>query len=326
MYRMFGSNSVFNQDIGMWNVSNVTNFDDMIGNAVYDRILTCWGVENIPATPGGFYGSASWTTQPLWGQANTDPTNRTGASCYTPPPAETFITDAETGIDLMVAPVVVSSSYTSALDAYTSWCTGLSLDPALNLNNSMINDDDSAKQFDIPFVPTLNGTSTRISHSTEGGIGVYKTTKSVIAAYNSALIGSSELSQQDLGRHYYTTNVPPAIIISAKVPVADTKSIDSRYNATTDTAVFYTQYQNFGDTTENVELALLLRQGRVMIVASGANHAPAAPLNSRTYVQLFTMNELGASKQATATNGGFIYEVELGEVLTLSSIPLNEVP
>jgi hypothetical protein len=60
----------FNQAIGNWNVSNVTNMTYMFSIAAsFNQDLSSWCVTNIPSIPIGFdTGATSWVLpKPIWG-------------------------------------------------------------------------------------------------------------------------------------------------------------------------------------------------------------------------------------------------------------------
>lgn len=83
MHDMFFFTNSFNQDIGNWNTINVEDMDQMFRNAYsFNQNLTCWPVEQVlyfnRFNSGGII---SLNNLPKWGQANTDTTGRTGASC-----------------------------------------------------------------------------------------------------------------------------------------------------------------------------------------------------------------------------------------------------
>ncbi len=68
--QMFKGCSTFNQDIGSWNVGNVTNMDGMFdGATVFNRDLAWWCVTNILAEPSQFANNSALTTNryPTWG-------------------------------------------------------------------------------------------------------------------------------------------------------------------------------------------------------------------------------------------------------------------
>jgi surface protein len=71
MISMF-RNSFFNQDIGNWDVSSVTNMRNMFeNNTVFDQDISSWCVTNIPTKPIGFDTNTNpnWTLaeKPIWG-------------------------------------------------------------------------------------------------------------------------------------------------------------------------------------------------------------------------------------------------------------------
>lgn len=320
--------TAFNQPIDGVDILAATNLTYFLAGAtVFDQDLTTLDVEHIPSEPTDFSTGTAMTPekQPLWGQPPAVP--------VIPGPAEptefVMMTDAQSGGDLMLQPVVFPNTlgYASPADAYAKWCADLSLDPTLNLNNSLLNDDDDAKLFNIPFIPTLTGTSTQMFHTTEGGFGIYKSTLPPVTVYNNSIIGATALSQQGIGSVWWPTANPPALLIGSKLPTADYMSMDAKHNATANTAVFYCKYHQWNDPTfGEVEIAILLRKGKMTIVAGNSVYDTSAPLNEHTYVNVYTLNEGGTSKIATSTNGGVAQAVPNdGSTIILSSISTTEL-
>ena len=148
MSYMFAGASSFNQDISVWNISNVTNMEGMFGNSGvitdnYDNILIGWSSQalksNVPFGAGGLkYCSGEAARQNLidtYGWVITDGGRATGTDC----PYVFTDTNIQTAVDLWVSdPSAATTTYGDISTWDVSQVTDMRL---LFIGKTTFNDD-----------------------------------------------------------------------------------------------------------------------------------------------------------------------------------------
>ena len=108
MLRLFTSATAFNQDIGAWDVSSVTNMGYMLYNTSFNQDISEWCVTNISSEPSqfSFNSPLSESNKPVWGTcptASIEDEHLFAISIYPNPTSNTlFISGNETPIAVSI--------------------------------------------------------------------------------------------------------------------------------------------------------------------------------------------------------------------------------
>jgi hypothetical protein len=207
-----------------------------------------------------------------------------------------MITDITTGVELFSDINEVAVTHIDADAAYTAWAADLGVSSTATLSG-LTNADDGSAEIDLGFVYTLGGVETKLMQSTEGSIGFYTKTGGFV---NTSRPISKVLPEQvNVSRAYTTRSLNPSMIINCKIPSVDSKSYDTKWQKTGDTAILFIKWSAYGNSLSNrVDVALKISQGSLDIVCS-------ASTDTGVMLQIFMMNSTNTSGQAIAGNGNF---------------------
>lgn len=214
------------------------------------------------------------------------------------PIPEGVLVDARTGQMMAHMPELQCvGGYDTALAAYNVWCTELGVSSSTSLPG-LINDDDSSAIVNIGFSALIGGTTNLVSVSTEGGFCIYRNIASTISGTDMRPIqlAPDNTEQFVINRFYVNTNNSPALMILAKVPGADTRSENARWQKTADTAIFYVEYRQYNSFTNMVKMALKLKAGgHFEVVTSEASGDNLVKLQFMTFNESSTGTHLALS-------------------------------
>lgn len=328
MDNMFAE-SRFNQDISMWNVSNVVDMESMFWmNHLFNQDLSQWCVSNIASEPSDFSSeSMSWTLpKPVWG---TCPRGELEAPIVIEPEEPPVIIEGEGLIDPNTQQLMAytpefrcNGGYGSASAAYQSWATDLGVSTLQSLPG-LTNVDDGAATVDVGFIPLVGGVSTKVTLSSEGGFGLYRTNpllqSDTFYLQLTAPEGAGSLSP--VSRFYLNATTPPALMIMTKSLDLDGQNLNSKWQKAGSTAIFYTEYSHYSNGTGAVRVALKLKAGgHIEIVVSEAN-------SSASKLQFLPFKEnINFSESSTAPiqlgYGGFGVNIPQNTCMIYSTQPV----
>lgn len=211
-----------------------------------------------------------------------------------------MITDIVTDVELFNDINEVSPLHVDADTAYNTWASELGISPTTSLSG-LVNGDDSSAEIDLGFVYTIGGAETKLMQSTEGSIGFYTTTGNFVNGLRP--ISKVIPEQVSVVRAYTTRSLNPSMILNCKVPNVDSKSYDTKWQKTGDTAILFIKWSAYNNSlSSHVDVALKISKGSLDIVCT-------AGATAGIFFQLFMMDSLGTSGQAIAGHGNFAKEL-----------------
>lgn len=199
------------------------------------------------------------------------------------------------------ATCTVATPPASASAAYAAWLTELGVaDAAAGFEG-----DDSKTMFNG--VPFLEGATTRMFWSTEGGLGLF---------YNLPTNESTiSLPLNPSLRNYSTSTYPDLLLYCMDAAVGDRHTIDSRKAIAGSTLVLFVVNKYLGGTNGRVEIALRVTTGKIDLVATNVS---AATPEIRVYG-----NTLEAMAQGQTVATGFSGTVAYTLTPTRTGATLN---
>lgn len=203
-----------------------------------------------------------------------------------------------------------SNAYKDAATAYEVWAASMGVDK--DTSYSYLDDgDDEANNIDIGFAPLEDGNSSIVTMSSEGGFAIYlnEAVTNVIAVKSiDAEINNEGI--KGLNRFAFKAVNNPSLLITVKATEMDSRSQNSKWNKTSDIAIFYTEYMDYHDGTNLVKVALKLKEGGyIEVVVSNAN-------SSNSQLQFMTLKEDSYVDDSLAYDGFNGFGVGIPPVIT----------